>query len=105
MKKELSLVLGLVLLLQVFTCIACAESAERSGSDSETAEYKYQRYAAMTPEEIVTVLTLDQKAAQSRLSQVFPFSSPRMMRMGWDTVLTQYTILTILDWVLQMMRN
>ena len=64
MKKELSLVLGLVLLLQVFTCIACAESAERSGSDSETAEYKYQRYAAMTPEEIVTVLTLDQKAAQ-----------------------------------------
>ena len=57
MKKALALMLALILLLPqaVF-----AENAENAG----TKGYRYQRYAAMTQEEITGELTLEQKAAQ-----------------------------------------
>ena len=51
MKKALSLLLGLMMLLPL-------------AARAEVTEYKYQRYATMTPEAIVAELTLEQKAAQ-----------------------------------------
>ncbi len=53
-KKALALLLGLVVLLPLATL----------AEGTEAVEYKYQRYATMTPEAIVAELTLEQKAAQ-----------------------------------------
>ena len=62
-----------LILLMVFSMIlpaaACrAEETVMSSEIPETMEdiydYKYQKYATMTPEEIVAELTLEQKAAQ-----------------------------------------
>ena len=60
MKKVFALLLGLALLLSAAGGAGTAESAE----EPETAVYRYQEYAAMTPEEITAALTLEQKAAQ-----------------------------------------
>ena len=41
-----------------------AATESTSKATKETYEYKYQKYAKMTPEEIVKELTLEQKAAR-----------------------------------------
>ena len=61
MKRALVFLLSLALLLPIMASVA---SAETLSSPSEPAEYRYLKYAAMTPEEIVAELTLEQKAAQ-----------------------------------------
>ena len=60
MKLLLNLILTLALLAACVLPGALAEQPETS----DVGEYKYQRYAAMSPEEIVAELTLAQKAAQ-----------------------------------------
>ena len=57
MKKAPALLLGLAVGIA-----ACA--AGEGGTQPETAAYKYRRYAAMTAEEIVAEMTLEQTAAQ-----------------------------------------
>lgn len=75
MKKAVSLLLGAVMLLSAASCNNVTESSTSSSdtkattestskATEETYEYKYQKYAKMTPEEIVKELTLEQKAAQ-----------------------------------------
>ena len=63
MKKALTLLLVFSMILSAAAC-----RTGDTGTTSETTEakydYKYQRYAAMSPEEIVAELTLEQKAAQ-----------------------------------------
>lgn len=44
--------------------ISSSETQESSSVPAPTYEYKYQMYATMTPEEIVSTLTLEQKVAQ-----------------------------------------
>ena len=60
MKRLLSLA---IIWMLAMTFIASAAFAEASDS-TEAAGFRYQRYAAMSPEEIVAELTLAQKAAQ-----------------------------------------
>ncbi len=58
MKKVSALLLSL--LLSAF----CAASAGSAAAEEDSSACGYRRYAAMTPEEIVAELTLEQKAAQ-----------------------------------------
>ena len=46
------------------TASASTEASSVASTEAETSEYKYEKYASMTPEEIVAELTLEQKAAQ-----------------------------------------
>ena len=70
MKRALILLLVFSMLLPVVSCRS--EEPEMTSDITETSEavtepvyeFKYQRYAAMSPEEIVAELTLEQKAAQ-----------------------------------------
>ena len=63
MKKALVLLLVVVLILPIVACRP--EEIEMTSETTEDIyEFKYQRYATMSPEEIVAELTLEQKAAQ-----------------------------------------
>ena len=63
MKKALVLLLVVVLILPIVACRP-EETQITSETTENIYEYKYQRYATMSPEEIVAELTLEQKAAQ-----------------------------------------
>ena len=64
MKRALALLLGMVMLFPFATGTANAESREAAETTAETIEFRYRKFAAMTPEEIVAEMTLEQKAAQ-----------------------------------------
>ena len=73
MKKIIALMLPLALLVSAVSCAEKGKTSESSSSteievasDSTVKDHgpKYQRYASMSPEEIVKELTLEQKAAQ-----------------------------------------
>ena len=63
MKKALTLLLVFSMILPIAACRP-AETQITSETTENIYEYKYQRYATMSPEEIVAELTLEQKAAQ-----------------------------------------
>ena len=63
MKKALILSLVISMILPVASCRP-AESEMTSTTTEAIYDYKYQKYAAMSPEEIVNELSLEQKAAQ-----------------------------------------
>lgn len=69
-KKALAVLLGFALLLLPAAV----------GTGAETAEYKYQRYAGMTPEGIAAEMTLEQKAAQMVQPILYKFRSTRAMQ-------------------------
>lgn len=66
MKRALSMVLVFAMLMPMAACRpgGAATGSETSAATETQYDYKYQRYAAMSPEEIVAELTLEQKAAQ-----------------------------------------
>lgn len=66
MKKAIALILGFSMVLPLAACSTETVDTTESSIDTteETFDYKYQKYANMTPEEIVAELTLEQKAAQ-----------------------------------------
>lgn len=65
-KKAIALILGFSMVLPLAACSTETVDTTESSIDTteETFDYKYQKYANMTPEEIVAELTLEQKAAQ-----------------------------------------
>ena len=69
MKRALILFLAISMILPIAACrpeetVMTSETTETSETSADIYDYKYQRYAAMTPEEITAELTLEQKAAQ-----------------------------------------
>ena len=69
MKRALILFLVFSMILPIAACrpeetVVTSEITETSETAEDIYDYKYQRYAAMTPEEITAELTLEQKAAQ-----------------------------------------
>ncbi|MBP5655712.1 MAG: beta-N-acetylhexosaminidase, partial [Clostridiales bacterium] len=82
MKKALAVLLGLAMVLPMAACTpatdvtdttpsdtdatttSAAETSETQATTEATPEKKYERYANMTPEEIVAELTLEQKVSQ-----------------------------------------
>lgn len=79
MKKILSLLLGLAVLLLPAVRVSGAGTPETPAETGEGAyAYKYQRYAGMTPGEIVAEMTLEQKAAQMVQPFVYRLSENAM---------------------------
>lgn len=72
MKKALSLLLPLTLLLSSVSCAEKNNTDDKTQTTTSAQEIttaddgtpKYQKYASMTPEEVVSQLTIEQKAAQ-----------------------------------------
>ena len=63
MKRALSMVLVFAMIIPMAACRP-SENVMFNETTATQYEYKYQRYATMSPEEITAELTLEQKAAQ-----------------------------------------
>lgn len=77
MKRRSAFLLGLLIFLLAAACAAGAENAEA---------FPYQRYAAMTPEEIVAELTLEQKAAQMVQPFVYRLNTKAMQEKCYGSI-------------------
>ena len=127
MKKFLPLFLSLTMLISLTACSAkdvSSENGSEIGSGTSTvsemsdgsedtsvtspnpssepsSDYKYVRYASMTPEEIVAELTLEQKAAQMVQPAIYELygSNPNGMKNnGYGSILSNIVGSTALDW-------
>lgn len=107
MKKAIAMLLGLSMLLPLASCktdVQTAETSAPSESVTETTEepydYKYQKYARMTPEEIVADLTLEQKAAQMVQPIQYKFvKEPGSMKTNcYGTVYADEGMMTAEEW-------
>ena len=99
MKKAIALLLPLALLAST---VSCAEKKPNSSSDTATESEieiasdstvkdhgpKYQRYASMTPEEIVGELTLEQKANQMVQPAVYNITADDMKANDYGSILS-----------------
>jgi Beta-glucosidase-related glycosidases len=92
-RKAIALLLGLIMLLTVMSGAAGAES-------TETTEYKYRRYAAMTPEEITAELTTEQKAAQMVQPILYAASEQGMQENCYGSIYGDEGMLLALEWSL-----
>ncbi|MBO4460919.1 MAG: glycoside hydrolase family 3 protein [Clostridiales bacterium] len=111
MKKTIALLLGLSMLMPLAACSPNAEPAvtsETSGevtpgttstqeSNAETG-YKYQKYASMTPEEIVADLTIEQKASQMVMPLLENVSSEEMAAHSYGSIYADDDIKTSSQW-------
>ncbi len=111
MKKTIALLLPLTLLISTASCSNKNGSSETSSvssteatieSTSETAteagtsakteikfeDEKYKTYAAMTPEEIVAALTLEQKAAQMVQPAIYNITEDDMKSNDYGSILS-----------------
>ncbi|MBQ3885211.1 MAG: beta-N-acetylhexosaminidase, partial [Ruminococcus sp.] len=98
MKKTLALLLPLTLLISAASCSNSSKSSESSKissnteitSDSEIKDHgpKYQKYSAMTPEEIVGELTLEQKAAQMVQPAIYNVTEDDMRKYDYGSILS-----------------
>ncbi len=102
MKKALTISLVLALML---SAVSCSQNSTKGGpdtfadsltaSDAENYEAvelhsdipKYQQYAAMTPEQIVSTLTLEQKASQMVQAAVYHVTEEDMRNNDYGSLL------------------
>ena len=84
MKRLVAMLLTSVILLSAAACSVKPEAA----SDSDVYEYKYKRYANMTPEEIVAELTLEQKASQMVQPAVYLIKPGDMKKNDYGSILS-----------------
>ena len=115
--KKLTALLAVMLMLSSTACSSgkntsststassTASSAEAtseadSSSSEEEKSYKYQEYASMTPEEIVSKLTLEQKAAQMVQPAVYWLidDCDDMQKYGYGSVLSKVAGWGQSDW-------
>lgn len=112
MKKTIASILTLTMLLSVSSCTA--KPAETTASESETEttttttavpketegqdEMKYQRYAKMTPEEIVAEMTLDEKAYQMVQPAIYMTSVDDMKLHDYGSILSTSGPTTASQW-------
>ncbi|WP_051530608.1 glycoside hydrolase family 3 protein [Ruminococcus flavefaciens] len=111
MKKAIALLLPLTLLAST---VSCAEKKPNSSSSSDTATEseveiasdstvkdhgpKYQRYASMTPEEIVGELTLEQKANQMVQPAVYNITADDMKANDYGSILSTVGCIDSDEW-------
>ncbi|WP_295094478.1 glycoside hydrolase family 3 protein [Ruminococcus sp.] len=100
MKKAIALLLPLALLASTVSCAekktnsspsdTATESEIEIASDSTVKDHgpKYQRYASMTPEEIVGELTLEQKANQMVQPAVYNITAEDMKANDYGSILS-----------------
>ncbi len=85
MKKAIALIITLSLLASVTAC-------------SKTEETKYQRYASMSPEEIVAELTLEQKTAQMVQPAIYNVSENAMRNNDYGSILSTTECIDAAQW-------
>ena len=103
MKKALALLLPLTLLVSTMSCAEKNKTSEKSETETTTTtsaaetttrteiEFdgpKYETYAAMTPEEIVSTLTLEQKAAQMVQPAIYNITEEDMKANDYGSILS-----------------
>lgn len=67
-------------------------------SPAEKTEYKYISYASMSPEEIVSSLTLEQKAAQMVQPAVYSVTEADMKKNCYGSILSKYNSVSYKEW-------
>lgn len=118
MKKLLCLLVALGMLVSATACTSqpqpqvveettasesiSATQADQGDQDSPSAEkeydYKYQKYATMSAEEIVASLTLEQKAAQMVQPAVYAVSADQMKEFDYGSILSKSSSVTYNEW-------
>ncbi len=105
MKKTLAFLLGLTMVAQMTACTRQSQTSEDGSiavlsetttpteSDKAEVDFKYQKYASMTPEEIVGELTLEQKVAQMLQPAVYNITEEDMLTNDYGSILSQTTCL------------
>ncbi len=102
MKKLFAFLLGVTMLAQMAACTQQSQTSEDGSTavqsettaptENETDEafdFKYQKYASMTPEEIVGELTLEQKVAQMLQPAVYNITEDDMLANDYGSILSQ----------------
>lgn len=78
---------------------ATTEQAESEQAEQPAEpEYKYMKYAAMTPEEITAALTLEQKAAQMVQPAVYNVSEQEMLENCYGSILSKRSSVSDWEW-------
>ncbi|MBP5331065.1 MAG: glycoside hydrolase family 3 protein, partial [Lachnospiraceae bacterium] len=104
MKKSIAMLLGISMLLPLASCKADVDTETTTEQVIETTEetydFKYQKYAGMTPEEIVADLTLEQKAAQmvQPIQYKFVKETGSMKTNCYGTVYADEGMMTAEEW-------
>lgn len=104
MKKTIAFIISLAMLVPLTACSnnsgntspessePATETASETSTDDigEEYEYKYQKYASMSPEEIVAGMTLEQKTAQMVQPAVYNVSEDDMKKNDYSSILFNY---------------
>jgi len=111
MKRTIALLLGLSMLMPIAACnrsTAPSSAQETSGENTsgttsvqETSgqtDYKYQKYASMTPEQIVADLTVEQKASQMVMPLLENIDSEEMSAHSYGSIYADDDIKTSSQW-------
>ena len=116
MKKAIALLLGMAMLVPMAACnTGTAVPSDTSASESETSQttqtsqtsasetesgdgYKYIQYAAMTPEEIVASMTLEQKAYQMVQPAIYMTDADDMRLHDYGSILSTSGPTTASQW-------
>ena len=86
MKKTIACIISLSMLVSV---TACSDKAE---------EAKYRQYASMSPEEIVTGMTLEQKTAQMVQPAVYNVTAKTMKKNDYGSILSTTECIDAAKW-------
>ncbi|MBP0961878.1 MAG: glycoside hydrolase family 3 protein, partial [Oscillospiraceae bacterium] len=109
MRKVISLLLALTLVISAASCSRnVPDLAQSSLTASDEGKYeavelrsdvpKYQQYASMTPEQIVSTLTLEQKAGQMVQAAVYNVSQDDMRNNDYGSVLSLASCVDDASW-------
>ena len=117
MKKALALLLPLTLLVSAASCSGKSSSSKSSAaSEAETTaeadkptedkktnedsnfKFKYQKYASMSPEEIVGKLTLEQKADQMVQPAIYNITEEDMKANDYGSILSTMGSINAASW-------
>ncbi len=120
MKKVISMLLALTMISSVTACKSDSEKSEKTGSSSEivtttdaptttevpaTTEnnvkeevYKYEKYAAMSPEKIVAEMSLEQKVSQMIQPAVYNINEYDMKANDYGSILSQTECVDAASW-------
>ena len=96
-KKTLSGLLALSLTVSI-SVLGCSNKKEPKHYSAADKEYKCLEYASLSPEEIVSKLTLEQKAAQMVMPAVYRISAKSMKKNDYGSILSTPGSLDAASW-------
>ncbi len=100
-KRTISFLLFLLMLISAAGCISNGNSPKAEGPEKYPAagsETKRAAYASMTPEEIVSGLSLEQKAAQMVMPAVYNVTPDKMKENDYGSILSTPGSLDAASW-------